>query len=209
MFQLGHHLSLIVKFGVMLQLMWTSDAFSVDQDYSQFLSLRLVDVQTSSSPLSFLFLDKQTKVIVRGLSWTGNASTTSLNYTTFLNEEEVAHGSVTLSSDPLELPTTIYAGTIAVTDVGSTFLRVVLNDGSTEETNVELTVRACSQWYAIIPMIASFVPFLLFKLEIEVALFFAIFSGSWIIQGSLFKGCTAIFQTYLLEAVSERSHAAM
>jgi hypothetical protein len=209
MFQPYLLVSHVVKFAVVLHLIRTSDAFSVDQELSNALSLRLIDIQTKMSPLSVLFLNKKTTVIVRGISWTGDASTTSLKYTTFLNEEEVAHGSIALSSDPLELPTTINAGTIVVTDGGSSIVRVVLNDGSTEETNVDMAVRAFSQWYAILPVAASFVSFLLFNLEMEVALFLSIFCGSWIIQGSFFRGFTAIFQIYLLEAMSESSHVAM
>ncbi len=209
MIQSCNLLSLVVKFALLFLLLWTTNGYSIDHEYSNLQTLRLVDVQTKSSPLSLLFVDKKTAVLVESLSWTGNASTASLKYTTFLNDEEVASGSITLSSDALELPHTINAGTIAATDAGSNFIRVVLNDGSMVETSVDMTVRAYNQWYAIIPIIASFVSFLLFNLQMEVSLFLAIFSGSWIIKGSFYKGFSAIFENYLVEAVSERSHAAM
>lgn len=202
-------LSMVVNYGVLLQHCSTVKGFSIDQE--PLLSLRLVDVQTKATPISILFLDKKTAIILEGLSWTGNvnASSNSLKYTTFLNEEEVASGSITLPNDPLGLPSSINAGTIAASSVGRISLRVVLNDGSAEEASANITVRAYQQWLTIFPILAAFTSFLLVKLEMEYSLFLAIFIGSCMIKGSFITGFSAIFDTYLVEAVSDSSHVAM
>jgi hypothetical protein len=70
-------------------------------------------------------------------------------------------------------------------------------------------VRVYHQWLTILPILAAFTSFLLLKVEIEYALFLAILIGSWVIEGSFRAGFTAVFDTYLLMALSDSTHIVM
>ena len=214
------------------------DGYVIDETYSSSsLSLRLVDVETNISPVSVLLLNKETTIIVEGLHWSGSSGSSSseissrssnnsndnndtsndnnnyLNYTTYLNEQVVDSGTIKLSDNPLELPTSIEAGSIIATESGTTNIRVEINDGSTATDYVivvaETTTRAYQSWTIAIPIGCAFIMFLVLNVDIIYALFSSMLIGSWIAEGSFIAGIRKVFDTYLLQAISDSTHVSM
>jgi hypothetical protein len=176
--------------------------------------LRLTDVDTNISPISLLLQDKATKVTVEGLSWKSSNQTDVdsakfLNYTTFVDDEEVTSGIIPLMDDPLELPLFIDAGNVVVASTGTKLLRVVLVDHNLQAAEIQMEVRAYPAWVAGIPFVISLTMFVVFNADLIQALFVAIFVGSCIAHGSLLQGFRAIFDTYMLHAATSTEHVAL
>jgi hypothetical protein len=195
-------------------------------------SLRLIDVETKMSPIPILFLKKKTTVVVEGFEWlVGNEvarkidnsfvhktnENSRLIYSTFLNERQVANGTIDLSeswtkNNTSGYPSSIDVGIIEVNNPGLNSIRVdlysVLN-GDIIESSVTLEVRSYRQWTAIFPIWFSFGLFLVFNVHIIYSLFLAMFIGSWIIEGSMIEGFRAVFDTYVLDAATDSAHAPM
>ena len=188
--------------------------YSLDVSASD-LSIRLTDVDTNISPVSLLFQNKATKATIEGLSWTKSSSksddttTPFLNYTTFLDDDELASGAIQLCDDSLHFPDSIDAGVFSMTSTGSKMLRVVLVDSELETTEVQREVRASQAWVAGIPLIVSLVLFFVFKTELLPTLFVSIFIGSCITHGRLVQGFRAIFDTYLLNTATSSEHVSL
>jgi len=205
---------------------------SIVQNESSF-SLRLIDVETNISPIPVLFLKKKTSVVVEGLGWLiedevtrkiDNAFVHKTNddsrliYSTFVNERQVANGTIELSdiwnsNNTKGISSSIDVGVIEVNHSGLNSIRVVLysilNGGDIIESSATLNVRSHHQWTASIPIFLSFGLFLVFKVHIIHSLFFAMFIGSWIIEGSLIDGFRAVLETHILQAATDSVHASI
>lgn len=205
---------------------------SIVQNESSF-SLRLIDVETNISPIPVLFLKKKTSVVVEGLGWLiedevtrkiDNAFVHKTNddsrliYSTFVNERQVANGTIELSdiwnsNNTKGISSSIDVGVIEVNHSGLNSIRVVLysilNGGDIIESSATLNVRSHHQWTASIPIFLSFGLFLVFKVHIIHSLFFAMFIGSWIIEGSFIDGFRAVLETHILQAATDSVHASM
>jgi hypothetical protein len=204
------------KLGLLSSLIFSlsgfTDGFNINKNAKSNLSIRLVDEATNISPISLLFQGKKARVIVEGVSWSGAQTNEGplLNYTTFINDEKVAHGSIDLSTyQPTELPTSVEVGVIAPKSTGPIFVRVLLNDGITESISVGSDARVYQSWIVCIPILVSFGLFLIFKLHLVYSLFAAMLIGSCISTGSLVQGFRAVFDSYILGAVSNSSRAAL
>ena len=190
------------------------------------LSLRLIDIETKISPIAILFLNKKASVIVEGLVWpSGNGQATTqgiisngldqFTYSTWINDHQVANGTIQQSKSwsnnyntAVELPSSIDVGIIEADFAGSNSIRVVLRNGDTEFSTT-LIVRSYRQWLSVIPILLAFGLFIIFKFHMIYSLFFAMVIGSSIVEGSIINGFTAVFNTYLLKAASDRSHVSM
>lgn len=196
-------------------------------------SLRLVDVETNVSPIPLLFLKKETSVVVEGLGWLITEDEVAkkidnsfvhktdddsrLIYSTFVNERKVANGTIELSdiwnrNNTKRLSPSIDVGIIEVHNPGLNSIRVelytVLN-GDITESSATLDVRSHRQWIAAVPILFAFGLFLVFNIHIIHSLFFAMFIGSCIIEGSMINGFRAVLDTYLLQAATDSAHASM
>ena len=172
------------------------------------LSLRLVDVETNSSPIPILFLKKEVAVIVEGLDWLAKneaarkidnsfvhktSDKSFLIYSTFVNEHQVANGTIDLSENwkrnsTVGVPSSIGVGVIEVETSGHNVIHVELYSvlsGNVIESSATLEVRSCQRWIAGIPIIIGFGLFLVFNVHIVHSLFCALFIGSCIIEGSV------------------------
>jgi hypothetical protein len=197
------------------------DGYVIDEKYSSSLSLRLVDVETKISPISLLLLNKETNVVVEGLHWSESTSSETsskdnnkdnnnyLNFTTYLNDQVVDSGTIKLPNDPLELPNSIETGFIVATESGKTVIRVEISDGSTTIVVVETNTRAYQSWIILFPIGCAFIMFLVLNVDMVYALMCSMFIGSWIAEGSFILGSRKIFDTYLLEAISDPTHVSM
>jgi hypothetical protein len=178
------------------------------------LSLRLADVETSISPVTLLFLNKETNVIVEGITWSSGEEVgpekndNYLKYTTYLNDKVVDNGLIDLPDDTLKLPSLIEAGRIAAVDSGTINVRVVLNDG-TKDIVVGMNARAYQPWVIAIPIGIAFVMFLLLNIDVVPSLFCSVVVGSCIAEGSFIRGMKSIFDTFLLHAISDTAHVSM
>ena len=182
------------------------------------LSLRLIDVETKISPIPIIFLNKKSSVVVEGLEWlietNGNSQ---LIYSTFINERQVANGTVELSdtwnkNSTAGIPLSIDVGVIEANDAGSNSIRVVLYsvlNGDIIQSSATLNVRSYQQWMASIPIILAFGLFLIFKVHMIHSLFLAMIIGSCIVEGSMIDGFSAVLNTYLLQAATDSAHASM
>ena len=187
------------------------------------LSLRLIDVETKISPIPVLFLNKKTTVVVEGFEWlieeqaTETIDNSQLIYSTFINEHQVANGTVELSeilskNSTTELSLSIDVGVIEVDDAGFNSIRVVLYSMSNDdiiESSATLNVRSYRQWMASIPILLAFGLFLIFKVHMIHSLFLAMFIGSCIIEGSMIGGFSAVLNIYLLQAATDSTHVLM
>ena len=196
------------------------------------LSLRLIDVETNISPIPVLFIKKKTAIVVEGLGWLVENEVAKkidnsfihksnvdsrLIYTTFINDREVANGTIELSgfwdkNETKRFSPSIDAGIIEVDNVGLQSIRVVLHSvlkGDIIESSATLNVRSHHQWIATIPILLQFGLFLVFNVHIIHSLFFVTFIGSWIIEGSMINGFRAALDTYILQAATKNSHASM
>lgn len=198
-----------------LALVAVAQAYSLDQSEANDLMVRLTDVETNISPISLLLQNKETKVTVEGLSWSSNSTSDNenqekfLNYTTYVEDDVVASGSILLPDDPLELPVSIDVGVLSVRNTGTVSLRVVLMDMEMRESWVDMQVRAYQPWIASVPFVVALIMFLAFRMDLVQALFVAMFVGSCIIQGSLVEGFKAVFDTYLLNAAISSEHVSL
>jgi hypothetical protein len=204
---------------------------SIVQNESSF-SLRLIDVETNISPIPVLFLKKKTIVVIEGLGWLIEGEVTRkidnsfvhktnddsrLIYSTFVNERQVANGTVELSdiwnkNNTKGFSSSIDVGVIEVETSGLNSIRVVLYsvlNGDIIESSATLNVRSYHQWTASIPFFLSFGLFLVFKVHIIHSLFFAMFIGSWIIEGTLIDGFRAVLEKHILQAATDSAHASM
>jgi len=198
------------------------------------LSLRLIDVETNISPIPILFLKKKTLVVVEGLGWLiedevakkidnsfvhKSNDESRLLYSTFINERQIANGTVELSgtwnknkNNTRGLSSSIDVGVIEVDNPGDHSIRVVLYsvlNGEVIESSATMNVRSYRQWTAIIPILLAFGLFLVCNFHIIHSLFFAMFIGSWIIEGSMINGFRAVLDTYLLQAATDSAHASI
>lgn len=195
------------------------------------MSLRLIDVETNISPIPALFLKKKASVVVEGLGWlienevsrrVDNSFVHKTNddsrliYSTFVNEHQVANGTVELSgywnkkNSTNKFSSSIDVGVIEVDTVGLNSIRVVLYsvlNGDIIESSATLNVRSFRQWTAIVPITLAFGLFLVLNVHIIHSLFVAMFIGSWIVEGSMVRGFQAVLDTYILEAATDSAHA--
>ena len=219
-------------FGILLALcVFTVSSTPILPD-EQSISLKLIDVETNISPVPILFLKKKTSVVVEGLGWliedevarkidnsfvhkTNDGS--RLIYSTFVNEHQVANGTIDLSeswkkNNTKGFSSSIDVGVIEVDKSGLNSIRVelysVLN-GDIIESSTTLKVRSYRQWTASIPVILGFGLFLVFNVHIIHSLFCAMFVGSCILEGSVTNGFRAVLDTYILQAATDSAHALM
>ncbi len=194
------------------------------------LSLRLIDVETNISPVPVLFLKKKTSVVLEGLGWLMENEVTRkidnsfvhktnedsrLIYSTFINEHQVANGTIDLArywnkNNTKGFSSSIDVGVVEVDKSGLNSIRVelysVLN-GEIIESSAFLKVRSRRQWMTSIPIAFAFGLFLVFNVHIIHSLFFAMFIGSCIIEGSIINGFRAVLDTYILNAATDTCHA--
>ena len=194
--------------------------------------MRLIDVETNISPIRVLFLKKKTLVVVEGLGWlTGDEVARTIDnsfvhkksgdsrfiYSTFVNDHQVAKGTIDLPgnwnmSNTRGFSSSIGVGEIEVYKAGLNSIRVVLYsvlNGDIVESSTTLNVPSCRQWTTSIPIVLGFGLFLVFNIHIIHSLFCAMFAGSWILEGSMINGFRAVLDTYILQAATDRSHALM
>jgi hypothetical protein len=203
---------------VLLKLGLAACAFSIAHGYVldrniTSLSLSFTDLETNTSPLSSIFLRKETKAIVNGLAWAleGNndGQSSFLDFTLYVNDKEIQNGTISLSNDPFELPSTIDVGEFIVNESGTVDIKVILDDAIQAPVIVTIKVRAYQSWLVSIPVIIAFGMFLILKLNIVPTMFLAMFIGSWIVEGSLVDGFLAIFARYILDVLTNSKNASM
>ncbi len=196
------------------------------------LSLSLVDLETNTSPIPTLFLKKKAAVVVEGLGWLAEnearrkidnsfvhktSDKSFLIYSTFVNERQVANGTIDLSENWKKnnrsgFSSSIDAGVIEVKTSGHNVVRVQLYSvlsGNVFESSASLKVRSYRQWIAGIPIIIGFSLFLIFNVHIVHSLFCAMFVGSCIVEGSVTNGFRAVLDRYILEAATDSAHVLM
>jgi hypothetical protein len=204
----GNMLILIVGVSIVVA---TVQGYTMSQNLTSF-SLRLTDVETETSIISTIFLNKDTKVSMDGLSRAQENKTNAssfLMYFLYVNGKEVDNGTFSLLDDLQGLPTTIDVGTFSVTDGGNVVIEVVVKDETQIFMTMETNIRAHPSWIIGIPILIAFFMFLVLKADLVPTFFLAMFTGSWIIEGTIVDGFRAIFAKYVLAAVSNSSHVSM
>ena len=229
---LHHHIVGVIKtLGVLLifcALNVRSDLITPNESS---LTLRLIDIETNIFPISTLIVKKKTSVVVDGLGWILHDAVSRkidnsfvhkpnedirLIYSTFVNEQKVANGTVELSTwntnNTGGFSSSIDVGVIEVEKPGLNTIHVMLysvSNGDIIESSATLNVRSHWQWTTSIPIVVAFGSFLVFNFHIIHSLFFAMFIGSWIIEGSMVLGFRAVIEKYLLGAVTDNIHASL
>jgi hypothetical protein len=204
----------MLRLGVVSIVMAIVRGYTISQDVTS-PSLRLTDVETKTSIISTIFLNKLTKVSIDGLSWAWATqeneknSSSFLGYLLYVNNKEIDSGNISLLDDIQGLPTTIDVGTFSVTDGGDVAIQVVLNDNALTSMTLETNVRAHQSWIIGIPILVAFFTFFVLKADLVPTFFFAMFIGSWIVEGSIVVGFRAIFTKYIFAAISNRTHVYM
>lgn len=201
-----------LRLGLLFGVAEIAHGYLLNRNATSF-SLRLTDVETKISPISTVFLKKETKVSVEGVLWVDNDKEEEpsgfLEYFLFVNNEAVDNGTISLANDSLGPPTTIDVGTIIVNDCGATIIQVKLKDKSEASITTEKAVRAYHSWIAFIPVFVGAIMFLFLKIDLVPTFFLTMFIGSWIIEGSIVEAFQAMFVKYVLNAVSNRNHLLM
>lgn len=201
-----------LRLGLLLGVAGISHGYLLNRNATSF-SLRLTDVETGVSPISTLFLKKETKVSVDGVLWLANEKEEEpsgfLEYALFVDNEAVDNGTIYLADDPLGPPTTIDVGTIVVNDSGATVIQVKLKDKSEASITTKKAVRAHRSWIAFIPVFVAAIMFLILNIDLVPTFFLTMFIGSWVIEGSIVEAFQAMFVKYVLNAVSNRNHLLM
>ena len=179
------------------------------------LLLALTDISTKVSPISTLFLNQPASVTIDGLQWEGVKETnSSLSYTTRVNGNVQATGTIKLPSDAIFLPTSIFAGNISVSEAGSNTIEVVIsvtgqNSSSLgEEQSTSKSIQSFRAWSSIIPLLVVLV-LAVTSGRVELSLICGIFVGACMIAGSLTGGFKRTLDTYLLDAVANPDHVSM
>jgi len=229
-----HHpiIGTMKSFGILLIFCVLSVKSNLIAPNESSLSLRLIDVETKISPIPVLFLKKKSYIVIEGLGWLKEDKVTKkidnsfvhktnddsrLIYSTFINERQVANGTVELSdvwnkNNTKGISSSIDVGIIEVENPGLNSIRVVLYsvlNGDIIESSATLNVRSYRQWTACIPIFLAFGLFLVFNVHMITSLFFAMFIGSWIIEGSMINGFRAVLDTYLLQAATDSAHVSI
>jgi hypothetical protein len=208
----SHNKMFILRLGLVSSVVALVRGYTMNQNVTSLL-LRLTDVETNTSKISTIFLDKDTKVSIDGLSWAAQDNETNssgfLDYILYLNGEEVESASLSLLDHTQGLPTTIDVGTFSVPDGGDVVIQVVLTDNTQNSMMVETSIRAHQAWIIGIPILVAFFMFLFLRADLVPTFFLAMFVGSWIIEGSIVDGFQAVFTKYIFAAVSNSSHMSM
>lgn len=175
---------------------------------SSSISLTLKDSKSGLEAENVLFVEGKTTVVVDGIVWAGEADgSNSLSYETSVNGEVQAFGSITLSDDPLNLPSSVEAGEIVVKERGKTAIEVILVSGSSKSEG-STQVQTIATWMSAIPFIFAMI-FSFFNSRRELTFLATIFLGSFIVEGSFGGGFVFAINDCLVEALSDISHAYM
>ena len=141
-----------------LLLLWPSLVTGFDYSLDGAEGLILTDSETGITDLKTIFTDEDTAVTVDGISWVANDDATNttgslfLFWETFVNGELQDSGNVSLADVGRELPTSIEAGTIKVSDRERVDISVIMtvDDSSAEATG---SYKAYGKGMSIIPLL--------------------------------------------------------
>jgi hypothetical protein len=176
---------------------------------SEYLSLKLTDLETGVSPVSTVFVNDKIGVVVQNITWEGSSEADSfLWYTTSIDGEVVAEGKIDLSEDEDELPTSIFAGEAVVSNRGSTKIEVKLAL-SDSKVSSSITVQSFRGWVTLFPLLVMIFATLVVTAKIEWGLLAGIFVGACMEAGEIADGFRSMVETYLFEAVADASHIYM
>lgn len=137
----------------------------------------------------------------------GNA-TEILNYRTYLNGDEVYVGYLVLPTNPDELPSFLFAGTIYAKKGGTTNVVVEFWIGDAMDS-ASTEVQAFQKWIASIPLMIILLLGLFRHVHVIYALTVGLLLGSGIVTGKFIEGFKSAVTRYTLTAASNPHHVYM
>lgn len=180
--------------------------YMIDGDESS-LGLFLIDVESSIDGLQSLHTGDTIAVEVSGIVWVASETPTDnsiLTYSTFLDGDLVATGTVDLSADGKTLPGSIAAGEVTVSSAGRRTITVELElDGAVSVAEGEY--ECFGSGVAILPLLVILVLAATTHM-VEASLFSGIFVGACIVGGSMREGFFRTLDNYILGALASVDH---
>jgi hypothetical protein len=171
------------------------------------LGLFLIDIESGIDSLQSLHTGDTIAVEVSGIAWIARETptdTSNLTYSTFLDGDLVATGTVDLSADGKTLPGSVAAGEITVTSAGRRTITVELVlDGV---KNVAESEYECfGAGVAMFPLLVILILAATTQM-VELSLFSGIFVGACIVGGSMKEGFFRTLDNYILNALASVDH---
>jgi hypothetical protein len=191
---------------VLAQATGRAVAYSIDTSET---SLTLVDTRTGL-PANTLFIDESTDAMLHGLLWedglaSGN-TTQILHYRTLVNGKEIHQGYLALPEDPLELPTSIYAGIVISDERGTTDVTSEFWIDGEKDNSISIEIQSYPKWLASIPMILICILGFVTDLHVIYSLLIGLFVGGCMVEGSFVEGFKSIITKYIITVASEEQH---